>query len=160
MLGNVLVGSHIRFKTGMLSSALNLPWTRNEEEHFRVQAIQSLQFVGLADYTDNKADSLPFGQQRLLEIARAMATKPQLLLLDEPAAGLSTPERVGLLNLIQKIRNLGVAVLLVEHDMDLVMKVCDEIVVLEFGSKIAEGNPESIQNDQRVIAAYLGEEDK
>lgn len=154
---NVMVGSHMQLKTGFVSAALNLPWTIKEEQKCRTLAGKLLKFVGLADCADFLAGALPFGQQRLLEIARALATEPQLLLLDEPAAGLSTPERVSLLNLIKEIRDLGITVLLVEHDMDLVMKVCDEIVVLEFGSKIAEDDPESIQNNQRVIGAYLGE---
>jgi ABC-type branched-subunit amino acid transport system ATPase component len=154
---NVMVGSHQQLKTGFVSAALNLPWTVKEEHVYQVQAQKLLQFVGLAEYASSRADALPFGRQRLLEIARSLATNPQLLLLDEPAAGLSTPERVSLLNLIREIRDLGITILLVEHDMDLVMKVCEEIVVLEFGSKIAEGAPEAVRNNGRVIAAYLGE---
>jgi branched-chain amino acid transport system ATP-binding protein len=157
VLENVMVGSHMQLKTGFVSAALNLPWTVKEERNCRTLAGKMLKFVGLADCADFPAGALPFGQQRLLEIARALATEPELILLDEPAAGLSTPERVSLLHLIKEIRDLGTTVLLVEHDMDLVMKVCDEIVVLEFGSKIAEDDPETIQNDPRVIAAYLGE---
>ena len=154
---NVMAGSHIHLKTGFISSSLNLPRTAKEEREYRIQAENLLKFVGLADCADFLAGALPFGQQRLLEIARALAVSPKLILLDEPAAGLSTPERVSLLRLMKEIRDLGITVLLVEHDMDLVMKVCDEIVVLEFGSKIAENDPEAIQNDQQVIAAYLGE---
>ena len=157
VLENVMVGRHMHLKTGLFSAALNFPSTVKEERECRAMAIKMLKFVGLADCADFSAVALPFGQQRLLEIARALATQPQLILLDEPAAGLSTPERGALLKLIKEIRDLGITVLLVEHDMDLVMKVCDEIVVLEFGSKIAEDDPESIQNDPRVIAAYLGE---
>ncbi len=157
VLENVMVGSHMQLKTGFVSAALNLPWTVKEERDCRTLAGKMLKFVGLADCADFPAGALPFGQQRLLEIARALATEPELILLDEPAAGLSAPERVSLLHLIKEIRDLGTTVLLVEHDMDLVMKVCDEIVVLEFGSKIAEDDPETIQNDPRVIAAYLGE---
>jgi len=158
VLGNVMVGNHLHLKAGIISAALNLPWTIKEEREYQNRARELLKFVGLADCADFTAAVLPFGQQRLLEIARALATNPQLILLDEPAAGLSTPERVSLLNLIKAIRDLGITVLLVEHDMNLVMKVCDEIVVLEFGSKIAEADPETIRNDRRVIAAYLGEE--
>jgi branched-chain amino acid transport system ATP-binding protein len=158
LLENVLVGSHTRMKAGMLSSALNLPWIVKEEIEYTREARQLLQFVGLAEQSACYASALPFGQQRLLEIARALATKPQLLLLDEPAAGLSNPERVSLAGLIRSIRDSGVTILLVEHNMDLVMKVCEEIVVLEYGSKIAEGEPKAIQNDRQVIAAYLGEE--
>jgi branched-chain amino acid transport system ATP-binding protein len=157
VLDNVMVGGHMHLKTGLVSAALNLPGTIKEERKCRILAGKMLELVGLADCADFPAGALPFGRQRLLEIARALATKPELILLDEPAAGLSTPERVLMLRLIKEIRDLGITVLLVEHDMDLVMKVCDEIVVLEFGSKIAEDVPKSIQNDQRVIAAYLGE---
>lgn len=157
VLGNVMVGNHLHLKAGIISTALNLPSTIKEEHQYQNQARKLLEFVDLADYADYTAAALPFGRQRLLEIARALATNPRLILLDEPAAGLSTTERFFLLKLIKAIRDLGITVLLVEHDMDLVMKVCDEIVVLEFGSKIAEADPETIRNDRRVVAAYLGE---
>ncbi len=158
VLDNVMVGVHQQLKAGFVAAALNLPWTINEERNYHIQAEKLLRFVGLDGHAGLMAGALPFGQQRLLEIARALAANPQLLLLDEPAAGLSSPERLSLLNLIKEIQGMGTTVLLVEHDMDLVMKVCDEIVVLEFGVKIAEGDPGTIQNDHRVIAAYLGEE--
>ena len=159
VLENVLVGSHNQMKAGLFSSALNLPWVIQEEKVFSHKAEELLSYVGLGGRSTLFASALPFGQQRLLEIARALATRPQLLLLDEPAAGLSIPERLSLVSLIKSIRqDLGISILLVEHDMDLVMKICDEIVVLEYGQKIAEGVPETIQADRRVIAAYLGEE--
>lgn len=158
VLENVLVGFHERMKTNFLSAAFHLPLTTREEKTSRDEAMKLLHFVGLAPMADQPATALPFGQQRLLEIARALATTPRLLLLDEPAAGLSIPERADLLNLIRAIRDQDITVLLVEHHMDLVMKVCDEIVVLEFGSKIAEGDPETVRNHPQVIVAYLGEE--
>jgi branched-chain amino acid transport system ATP-binding protein len=155
---NVMVGSYSHSKSGLLSLIFNLPKSIREETEFNSRAQELLDYVGLSGYATLYASALPFGQQRLLEIARALMAKPELLLLDEPAAGLSIPERKLLAELIGKIRKLGITILLVEHDMDLVMKVCDEIVVLEFGSKIAEGTAASIQNNPRVLAAYLGEE--
>lgn len=158
VLENVMVGSYLRTKTNIVTAALRLPHTAREEETSRFEAERLLEFVGLSNYKEHSAAALPFGQQRLLEVARALATGPELLLLDEPAAGLSIPERVGLADLIKNIQKKGITILLVEHDMGLVMKVCERIVVLEFGSKIAEGSPEEIRSDPRVIAAYLGEE--
>lgn len=158
VLENIMVGGFSQSKTGLLSIVLNLPKTITEELKLRSKALELLEFVGLAEQSALYASALPFGQQRLLEIARALIIKPELLLLDEPAAGLSTPERAVLVSLIRKIRELGITILLVEHDMDLVMKVCEDIVVLEFGSKIAEGTPDCIQNNRQVVAAYLGDE--
>ncbi len=158
VLENVMVGGFSRSGAGLLSVILDLPRAINEESELRNKALKMLKFVGLEEHISLTASALPFGQQRLLEIARALITGPELILLDEPAAGLSIPERVALAKLIRDIREMGLTILLVEHDMDLVMDVCDEIVVLEFGSKIAEGTPEEIQNNRRVIAAYLGEE--
>jgi branched-chain amino acid transport system ATP-binding protein len=158
VLENIMVGGFSGSKTGLLSIVLNLPKASTEEFKLRGEALELLNFVGLAEQSALYASALPFGQQRLLEIARALSAKPELLLLDEPAAGLSTPERAVLGSLIRKIRDRGITILLVEHDMDLVMRVCEEIIVLEFGSKIAEGTPESIQNNRQVVAAYLGEE--
>ncbi|MCL6589944.1 MAG: ABC transporter ATP-binding protein [Firmicutes bacterium] len=158
VLENVMTGSHQLLKAGFLASALNLPFMAREEAGCRRRSQELLEFVGLEKYAARPADSLVFGQQRLLEIARALAAKPKLLLLDEPAAGLSAPERAALVRLIKAIREMGTTILLVEHDMDVVMKVCESIVVLEFGSKIAEGGPDAIQNNPQVIAAYLGEE--
>lgn len=158
LVSNVMMGSFFHMKSGFISSALNLPEAVKEEADFQAKALELLKFVGLENKAHYLASALPFGQQRLLEIARALAAKPRLLLLDEPAAGLSIPEKAELANLIRAIRDRGITVLLVEHDMSLVMRLCDEIMALEYGRKIAEGDPDSIQKDQRVIAAYLGED--
>lgn len=156
VLENVMVGRHVRSGAGFLSCALRLPNMRREERHIRESARQYLDFVGLSARLDDMALSLPLGHQRYLEIARALALEPKLLLLDEPAAGLDEKETEELGQLIKKIRDRGITILLVEHDMSLTMEISDGIVVLDYGRKIAEGTPREIQYNKKVIDAYLG----
>jgi len=159
VLENVMVGQHVRTKAGFLAAAFRTKAARAEEQLIQKTAIDLLDFVGLSSYVDSPATDLPFGLQRKLEIARALASQPKLLLLDEPAAGLNNTESQELIALIKQIRERGVTVLLVEHDMHVVMGLADEILVLDYGTAIADAAPTIVQNDKRVIAAYLGEEE-
>ncbi len=159
VLENTMLGRHTRSKAGFIAGMLNLPWTWREESEIREKSLEVLKLLSLEDLCDVEASSLPFGRQRAVEFARALAAEPKLLLLDEPASGLNLHETEELAELIVKIRNLDVTVLLVEHDMSLVMDISDEIVVLNYGKKIAEGTPSEIQKDQEVISIYLGEDE-
>ena len=155
-LENVMVGADAHHRTGVLDALLRTPRHRHEERDGRERGMELLRFMGIDSRANEVARNLPYGYQRRLEIARAMATQPTLLCLDEPAAGFTPSEKAELLDLIQRIRDQGYTVLLIEHDMRLVMGVTDRIVVLEFGRVIAEGPPEAIREDPAVIAAYLG----
>lgn len=159
VLENVMVGLHSRSRSGLFACSFKAPWTIKEERRIRDEAYEWLRFVEIDDLAAVEAGNLPFGKGRMLEIARAMACKPRMILMDEPAAGLNSQETVGLAELIKKIRDMGVTVVLVEHDMELVMDICDRIVVLNLGEKLAEGTPREIQENSEVIAAYLGDDE-
>ena len=156
VLENVLVGCHRHEKAGLIAGGLGLPAQRREEKASRLRAMDALRLVGLDGAAHAPAASLPYGQQRLVEIARALASEPRLLLLDEPAAGMNAPEREYLVDRIRRIRDAGVTVLLVEHDIELVMGLCDWVTVLDYGKRIADGEPDVVQKDEAVIEAYLG----
>lgn len=157
VLENVMVGHHLRGRATMLTAALRILGARAEEREYARAAMDALEMAGLADLAGRSAAELPIGQRRLVEVARALASEPRLLLMDEPAAGLNMRETDRMGEIIEEIRAGGVTVLLVEHDMSLVMNISDEILVLDRGQRLAEGTPEEVRNDERVLAAYLGE---
>jgi branched-chain amino acid transport system ATP-binding protein len=159
VLENVLSGCHTRMEAGLVASILRLPSQRREERKFLDQAMDELEFTGLEAKWRAAAGSLAYGDQRRLEIARALATDPALLILDEPAGGMNEQETIQLAELIRKIKRRKITIMLIEHDMSFVMDVCDKVVVMEGGLKIAEGTPSEIQRNQRVIEAYLGAPD-
>ncbi len=157
VLDNVKVGLHTKSRSGILACSFKMPWHLVEERRIAASARQWLEFCGISELADQSAGSLPFGKGRLLEIARALALEPTIIFMDEPAAGLNSRETLDLARLIRRIRASGISVVLVEHDMELVMDVCDRILVLNLGQKLAEGTPREIQENPAVVAAYLGE---
>ncbi len=157
VLDNVMIGTHLRLQSSLFSAIFRLPGYKNEEKRLYEKAYQLLERVELNEYANEKAGSLPYGKQRKLEIARALATDPELLLLDEPAAGMNPQESSELVDFIRQIRDdFQITIFLIEHDMKVVMEICERILVLDYGITIAEGKPEEIKNNPEVIKAYLG----
>ena len=155
-LDNVRLGRHVRMHAKLWDSLFRTPYARKEENEVRERAMELMEFMGIAAYAEDYARNLPYGQQRRLEIARALATDPKLLLLDEPAAGFTPQEKVELMDLVGKILERDITVFLIEHDMKVVMGISNRIVVLDHGEKIAEGSPAEVRGNQRVVEAYLG----
>jgi branched-chain amino acid transport system ATP-binding protein len=160
VLENVLAGCHSGMKSGSLRAMLRTPFQRSEEKAALARSVQALNFVGLRRDARQLAKNLSYGNQRLLEIARALATEPRLLILDEPAGGMNEQETTDLITLIRKIRDQGTTILLIDHDMSLVMRLCENIVVLDYGAKISEGTAESVKSDPLVIESYLGTDEE
>ena len=159
VLENIMVGRHMHSRTGFLAGMLRLPFTWREERRTRERSVEIMEMLGIVGHAGTEATRLAYGQQRVVEIGRALACEPKLLLLDEPAAGLNMRETNDMGGLISRIRDMGVTVLLVEHDMSLVMKISDEVVVVSYGEKIAEDRPLAIQKNREVIRVYLGDDE-
>jgi len=160
VLENVITGAYLKGRTGFIKSMFRLPGKNREDKKIRDEALALLEEVGLGEAAGQPAAALPFGRQRLLEIARALASGPRLVLLDEPAAGLNSTETKSLAAYLKKLREKGLTMLLIEHDMETVMEVADRILVLNFGHVISEGTPQEVRADPEVIKAYLGEDDQ
>jgi len=158
VLENIMVGRHVHSRAGFLAGMMNLPYTWKEERRIRERSVEIMEMLGIDGHAATEATSLAYGQQRVVEVGRALACEPKLLLLDEPAAGLNMRETNEMGALISRIRDMGVTVLLVEHDMSLVMKISDEVVVVSYGEKIAEDRPLAIQKNREVIRVYLGDD--
>jgi branched-chain amino acid transport system ATP-binding protein len=155
-LENVMVGAHLRLDRNLIKAALRFPALKRRDAELRVEAAELMRFVGLEKYIEARADAMPYGALKRLEIARALAAKPRLLFLDEPAAGLNPKETIEVDHLVRKVADSGVTVVLVEHDMKMVMNLSDRILVLDYGKKLTEGTAEEVRRNPDVIAAYLG----